>query len=76
LSDDDQPEAAGAEAVSSVAALIDYYAWNQPGELDRMEQDIRAEVHSPEWSEPERRRKQEARRRALERIGEARRQVQ
>jgi hypothetical protein len=62
--------------VSSVADLIEYYAWNEPGELDRMERDIRAEADHPEWSEPERHRKREARRRALERIGEARRQVQ
>jgi hypothetical protein len=59
--------------VSSVADLIDYFAWNEPGELDRMERDIRAEADNPEWSEPERHRKQEARRRTLERIGEARR---
>lgn len=58
--------------MSSVADLMRYYAEVEPQELDRLEVDLREQVDDLSWSEPTLWLKREARRRLLQRIGEAR----
>jgi hypothetical protein len=56
----------------SVDALIGYFAEADPQQLDDLEVCVRRDADDPGWSEPQRERVYEARRRLLERIGQAR----
>jgi hypothetical protein len=60
----------------SVEALIGYFAEVEPQQLDNLEVCVLRDVDDPEWSEPKRWMVHEARRRLLERIGQARQEVQ